>query len=230
MNLETETLSRVFFVGRREGEVVVKLFKNLPAEDLKLTAPSVKFKFRWGDGLKIGGTFGGAVISPIVKLIAGAAGGLFVVFLLVFGFVVGGVKSFFGLLRRRTQFMRTYAERLYFNSLANNRAALSLLVSMAEEQEVKEIVLGYFAAESLGRWATAEEIDAAAEKWLAEKFRLDVDFESDDALRKLTEKRLVEVRETPRGPEYRAAELGDALKALDEDWDNYRCFGEGKRR
>ena len=109
-----------------------------------------------------------------------------------------------------------------------------MLITGAEEQEIKEFVLGYFSALSRGGWSTELEIDETVERWLKEQFGLAVDFESSDALRKLRDKRLLEERPgvgadgSPlldgagnRILQYRVLPLDAALRALDEDWDRF---------
>ncbi len=208
------------FEPRTENqEIVLKLFKNVPLEDLKLAAPRVELAFPLFDGLKIGGGFLGTVVAASLKLFLASAITLVGFFALLTSFVVASVKSAFGLLNRRTKYWERYSSSLYYQTLASNRAAISLLVSMAEEQETKELVLGYFAATFRADWATEREIDDAAERWLAEKFGLLADFDVKDALRKLHEKRLLERRVDDGVERFRAVALDEALRRIADDWD-----------
>ncbi|MBR2004069.1 MAG: DUF3754 domain-containing protein [Thermoguttaceae bacterium] len=203
----------------REQEIVVKLFKNVPLEDLKIAAPRVELAFPLFDGIKIGGGFLGTVVAASLKLFLASAITLVGFLVLLASFATASLKSAFGFLNRRTKYWERYSSSLYFQTLASNRAALALLVAMAEEQETKELLLGYFVASRLfDDWATERELDAAAERWLAENFKLDVDFESSDALRKLLEKRLVERRVDADAERFRAVSLDEALRRLEADW------------
>jgi len=203
----------------REQEIVVKLFKNVPLEDLKLAAPRVELAFPLFDGIKIGGGFLGTVVAASLKLFLASAITLVGFLVLLASFATASLKSAFGFLNRRTKYLERYSSSLYFQTLASNRAALALLVAMAEEQETKELLLGYFAASRLlGDWATERELDDVAERWLAEKFNLNVDFESSNALRKLLEKRLVERRVDADAERFRAVPLDEALRRLEADW------------
>jgi hypothetical protein len=206
--------------GVVDEKIVLKLFKNLLLEDLKQASPRVELKFPLFDGIKIGGGFAGASGIAVVKALFGFTGSvlLFVTCLLPI-FLLYMLKSAFGFINRRTSYLQQYSSSLYFQTLASNRAAISLLVSLAEDQEVKEIVLGYFAASKFATWTPEKPIDLVAETWLADKFGVDVDFESDDAIRKLLEKRLIERRENENGElEYRAVSLDEALRRLEVDW------------
>ena len=70
-----------------------------------------------------------------------------------------------------------------------------------------------------------KEIDEAAEAFLKEEFGVDVDFEAPDALRKLLENEVLEVREDNDAGEtvkrYRAIPLEQALETIDRRWDNF---------
>ncbi len=241
VTVESEMLSRVCVLARMREEaengvvdekIVLKLFKNLLLEDLKQASPRVELKFPLFDGIKIGGGFAGASGIAILKTLSGSslvssagsivsflATSLLSLALLLPLFLLYMLKSAFGFINRRTSYLQQYSSSLYFQTLASNRAAISLLVSLAEDQEVKEIVLGYFAASKFATWTPEKPIDLVAETWLADKFGVDVDFESDDAIRKLLEKRLIERRENENGElEYRAVSLDEALRRLEVDW------------
>ncbi len=200
-------------------EIVLKLFKNVPLEDLKLAAPRVELAFPLFDGLKIGGGFLGTIVAASLKLFLASAITLFGFFVLLFSFATASIKSALGLLNRRTKYLERYSSSLYYQTLASNRAAISLLVSTAEEQATKELILGYFAASFCDGWATEREIDDAAERWLAAHFGIVADFDSQDALAKLREKRLLERRVDADAERFRAVSLDEALRRIADDWD-----------
>ncbi len=212
-----------------EREIVLKLFKNVALEDLKLIAPSVELSFPIFDGIKIGGSFVGGLATASAKLFLAATITLVGFVVALFGFALATIKSAFGFLNRRTAYMQKYSKVLYFKNLASNRAAISLLVQMAEDQEIKEFELGYFAARTAQKanesgWATEREIDAAAERWIAENFGIAVDFEGTDALEKLVEKGIAETKIDGERRLYRVLELDAALRKLDADWDAFYRF------
>lgn len=208
-----------FETPTEKQEIVLKLFKNVPLEDLKLAAPRVELAFPLFDGLKIGGSFLGTIVAASLKLFLASAITLFGFFVLLFSFATASIKSAFGLLNRRTKYWERYSSSLYYQTLASNRAAISLLVSMAEDQATKELILGYFAASSRDGWATEREIDDAAERWLVENFGIVADFDAKDALDKLLEKRLLERRVDADAERFRAVSLDDALRRIADDWD-----------
>ena len=69
---------------------------------------------------------------------------------------------------------------------------------------------------------TEEELDDRIEQWLRDRFGLELDFEVDDALRKLQDKRLL----TRDGERLTVLPLDEALVRLDELWDNIFTYNE----
>ncbi len=206
--------------------VIVKLFKDVPLEDLKMVAPKIKMRFQPFDLVKIWGGFAAGSGSAIAKFIIGAAFNIVACCLFMFGFLLLMIRNLFKFINRRTAYLQKYAYQLYYHTLASNFAAVNALVTEAEEQEIKEFVLGYFAALIRNGWATEREIDEEAEAFLKREFGLDVDFESSDALRKLREKKMLEEREYADEEgnvvvQYRVKPLDDALAELDKQWDRF---------
>lgn len=210
--------------GEIDDVVIVKMFKNIALEDLKMVTPRVSIIWRAGDIVKIGGTFAVGSGSAIVKFIVAAAFNLVACLVFFVGFVLLSVRNALKLFNKRTAYLQRHATQLYGKSLASNFAAANMLVTSADEQEVKEFFIGYFMALERGDWATEEEIDSDAEAFLKDEFGVDVDFESSDSLRKLREKGLLEEREDTIDGEtvkrYRVLALDKALEKLDFLWDN----------
>ncbi len=174
--------------GASSDFVYVKLFRDLPEHDVQILFPNREVRFRPFDKLKFGVTAGGgtafglfsttgklaAATSPFA--VAGAMAGLVAL-------VARQVTSFFN---HRTRYMAELAQKLFFHNLANNRAALALMLDRAEEEEFKEDL---FAIAALaGRTVDGTGIaaaKAAVERDLLSTHRAAVDFEIDDALARL---------------------------------------------
>jgi len=126
---------------------------------------------------------------------------------------------------------------------------LTRLVDAAEAEESKELLLAYFILYvERDRDYTVEELDRRVEAWLRARFDVDVDFEVDDAVRKLIEKDLIAERVVEPAPVAPARggsaaegssnespaprrilkvyDLPSSLRRLDEWWDNF-FVGEG---
>jgi hypothetical protein len=86
---------------------------------------------------------------------------------------------------------------------------------MAEEQECKEAFLAYHFILSATQPATQAALDREIEQWLRTTFDIRIDFEVDDAVRKL--ERLGLLRRT--GENLTVLPLDDALARIDTLWD-----------
>lgn len=118
------------------------------------------------------------------------------------------------------RYQKQLADTVYFRNLANNAGVLDLLVGAGEEQDAKEAFLAYWALRRAGRALAKAEIDAAAEAFLRDRFKLEIDFEIQDALAKLERLGLV----TREGDAYAAVAPADALARLDAAWDGLFNF------
>jgi hypothetical protein len=155
-------------------------------------------------------------VSPVVLIIVAV------------GFVGAFFKGIFSFLTSKTKYMQTLSSSLYHKNLANNVSALTRLVDAAEAEETKELLLAYYILYSEKEHDyTMHELDERVEAWLHEHFNLPhIDFEVDDAVRKLTEKDLIEVRDQPAEDGttrqvLKAYDLPTALHRLDHWWDVY---------
>lgn len=219
-------------VGKAKGTerdiVLMKLFKDIVLEDLEMTSPEIRVQMKLFDKLKVGGTVAGGLATPIIKLFTAAIVSPVVLVIVGVGFLGAFFKGVFSFLTSKTKYMQTLSSSLYHKSLANNVSALTRLVDAAEAEEVKELLLAYYILYSeRDRDYTMDELDARVEAWLHEHFDLPhVDFEVDDAVRKLIDKDLIEVREQPDDvgltrQVLKACDLSTALDRLDQWWDDY---------
>lgn len=215
----------VFIPEEQAGTIIAKQFRDVPIEYLKIVAPEVKLYLPLFDKFKVGGTFFAGFGTAILKLIYAAAFSFVVFIVLLVGIILAFLKGIFGFLNSRTKCMKKFSENLYHKSLSNNVAAVNMLLDQAETQEVKEALLAYYILYiHRDRNLTMKEMDDYAEAELLEAFNFDIDFEEDDALRKLIEKQLVTVLpgETEETTRYQILlPIKSALQQLDSIWDNY---------
>ena len=137
---------------RREIDVkpvYIKLFKNIPQQDIDMLLPATRFRLTLLDrGKIILPTLSGIAIA-VYKIVQGAllvafAGlyGVLAVLGLVGGTVGYGVKSFLGYLRTKEKYQLSLTRSLYFQNLDNNAGVLYRLLDEAEEQECLEADAG----------------------------------------------------------------------------------------
>src|SRR5258706_4212516 len=108
--------------------------------------------------------------------------------------VSAGVNSFFGFHRAKTKHLSAMINKLYYLTLANNASVLTRMIDSAEDEEYKEAMLAYF---FLWRSAkdptplTEPELDVRIEKYLTKKTGVEINFEVNDALDKLLDRKSV---------------------------------------
>lgn len=207
--------------------VYIKLFKNIPRQDIDMLLPATRFRLTMLDrGKIILPTLSGIAIA-VYKIVQGAllvavAGlyGILAVLGLVGGTVGYGVKSFLGYLRTKEKYQLSLTRSLYFQNLDNNAGVFYRLLDEAEEQESLEAILAYAllsrCADSEG-W-TQHRLDREAEAYLRELLGIAVDFEVSDALAKLA--RLGCATKTAGG-HWHAVPIAAALSQLDRRWDGF---------
>jgi hypothetical protein len=168
--------------------VYLKLFKNMPRSDVEMIFPNTRVKFRLFDKIKFGVTAGGGlgmgVFGTATKVaaasnpytLAGAALGL--------GSVA--VRQASNFVAQRNRYMVVMAQNLYFHAMADNRGVMTLLADRAAEEDVKEEILLYSVlAKEQVNIRDLGAVDEAIEKYLGKTFVIDVDFDVEDALRRL---------------------------------------------
>ena len=221
------------------GSTIIKLFRNVPKNDMEMLFPNTEVRMKPIDKLLIGvPTAVGGIFMLVTKL--GAT------LLLVFSVIafwlglqdqpatldqptliallvgLGGLggflwRQFSKYKNRKIQFMKQLAENLYFKNLDNNAGVFHHLIDAAEEEECKETILAYYHLLISNKPLSAVDLDKKIESWFSEKYQCSLDFEMQDALEKLL--RLQLIRETEG--KYQAKSLSDSNKQLDSLWDGY---------
>lgn len=219
----------------RPGAVYLKLFRDIPIADLRSLYPNARVVMGLQDQLILGvpAVVGGV---PILINIIPALSVLLVVlgaYLGISGTVeedavkqalaaLSGLGALAGFMmrqwvkyeRQKLKYQKQVSDNAYFNMVNTNAGFFDALIGASEDSEVKEACLAYaFLRLAEGPLSEAE-LDARIERWLAETFRINVDFEIDDALRKL--RRLELIDEDARG--LRAVPLDDALARAEAAW------------
>ena len=172
-----------------EGNIYLKLFKNIPRSDVEMVFPNTRVKFRLMDKLRLGVTAGGGLGMGAF----GAAGKIAVAAtnpLMAAGAVLGlgGVafRQAMNFLNQRQRYMVVMAQNLYFHAMADNRGVLIKLADRAAEEDVKEEMLLYSVlAKEKAKHSDLPAIDAAIEQYLQTSFGVSVDFDLEDALSRL---------------------------------------------
>ncbi|MGB6012905.1 MAG: TMEM143 family protein [Desulfobacterales bacterium] len=221
------------------GSTIIKLFQNVPKADLEMLFPNSEVRMKTVDKLIIGIP---AAVSGIV-LTATKLGASILLIASVISFWLGltkkevkieqqhlialalGLAMLGGFMfkqiskfkNRKIKFMKALSDNLYFKNLDNNTGVFCNLIDAAEEEEVKEALLAYFILLTEKRPVEKAELDNLIEKWLETGWNCKINFEIDDAIKKLERLELV----TREGDVLQCRPLAEAKRKLDHIWDNY---------
>ena len=227
-------LKKVFLLLRpKEGQdqtVILKLYRDVPVDNLKIIIPDASIKITIFDSFKIGATVGCGLIASALKLALAAALSWVVLLVFLFTFISSVLKGLAGFINSKTKHIGSCSQELLYQNLSNNIGTISALVTMAEEQEVKEIFLAYVELlDHPGQWQTVQEMDKEVEAWLGtldpDSQYKKINFEESDAVRKLKEKKLVDIRQEGEQERFRAVDLPTALDRLTKAWTRYTTDG-----
>jgi len=230
--------------------IFLKVFKNVPVSALETLFPDVTVRMTLLDkGLILLPLVGGilSVVNRVIPallligtIIAAVVAGRAIdwgefrnhLFPILTAFSIVGVITFkifskYKITKEKHQakLMKT----LYFHNLDNNAGVFDFLVQEAEEEECKEALLAYYflltERNANGEPFTEEELDRRIEQWMEERFGMTLNFEVDDALRKLEEKKLL----VKDGDRYRVPPIDETLIRLDELWDGVFAYSNERK-
>lgn len=216
--------------------VYLRMFKNVPQQDVDMLLPALGIQMSWLDHSRI---VVPSVYAAAITLWRFLRNVLLLAFFGVFKtvamvvlvlFAIGfGVKSMF---TYRSQTKRRYllnmAQSLYYQNLDNNAGALLRLLEDGEQQEACEAILAYFAAavllpsrepDATDRPFTVQlpEVDRACEDLLEEATQLQVDFDVENTVRNLSQLGIMRAV----GVGWQAQPQDEALGTLDRTWDDW---------
>jgi hypothetical protein len=173
----------------KDGCIYMKLFKNIPRNDLEMVFPNTRVRFRFYDKLRLGATAGGGLTLGTV----GAAGKVALLAtnpLAAAGALVGlggiAFRQAMNFMNQKQRYMVVMAQNLYFHAMADNRGVMLKLAARAAEEDIKEEMLLYAVlTKEVCNRRDIPDIDAAIEQYLAASFGVSVDFDISDALSRL---------------------------------------------
>ncbi|HKI33947.1 MAG TPA: DUF3754 domain-containing protein [Gemmataceae bacterium] len=218
--------------------VYLKVFKDIPKQDVKMLLPGARVCLSKFDRGRIGVPLltGAGMIAwrlvgsvwqkilawgdDVVNVVLGtASGNPWLMWIVASGALGYGYQSYYGYQQLKKSYHLSLTESLYYQNLDSNAGVLTRLLDEAEEQEAREIILAYY---FLWRYAgeegwTSASLDDYVETYLEGRTGLKVDFEIGDAIAKLERMHVVK----KAGDRYSAVPIEKALEMLDWTWDNY---------
>jgi len=202
-----------------EEHIFLKLFKNLPRSDLAMLFPNQQVRLKLFDKIRLAVTGGGGTIFGIIKIITAAVINPIALIASVIGLIGIIVRQIIGIFTQRTKYMMTLSRNLYFHTLDNNFGVINNLVDVAEEEEAKEAILAYyFLYTQADKNHTQQTLDREIEKYIKDKYQVDIDFEVSDGIRKLREEGILIEQETGI---LKVVDLKQACVCMDDKWDHF---------
>jgi hypothetical protein len=209
--------------------VFLKLFKDIPQMDIEMLLPGTRIKMPLLERFKLGGSLtsslgyvGWKLSTMSLTALSGALTlGTTAAFLTLYtplALILGyGYKTWYSFQVSKQTYSLQLTQSLYYQNLDNNGGVMYRLLDEAEEQETRESLLAYFYLWRYGgdRGWTAAELDQYIEIDLERRLDLGLDFEIEDALRKLEKAGLVTATEG----RYGALPIENAQQRLDKLWE-----------
>jgi hypothetical protein len=199
--------------------VYIKLFKNMPRSDVEMIFPNTKVKFRMFDKIKFGVTASSGVGAGVVATASKIAIATNPVTLVMALAGLGGVaaRQASNFVNQRNRYMIVMARNLYFHSMADNRGVVALLADRAAEEDIKEEMLLYgVLARKRVNARDIKAVDHDIEQYLSDTFGIKVNFDVEDALKRLMQDGIV--TELADGT-LRALPPREAALHIDKLWD-----------
>ena len=243
------------------GLMYLYMYKNIPRYDLELLFPNVQLRMNLIDRLMFVVPALGAGVMVLFKALPNLLLVVALILFLTLGpswlelttikedqvkdftpilfaffslsAALGGFafKQYSGYQTRRMKFMKDVTDTLFFKSLATNSSVFHTVIDSAEEEEAKEVILVYYHLLTSCIGCDPIELDAAIEKWLAEKGAPAVDFDMEVVMRHMQDVRAtmciddgttpceVALLEVEENGDCRVLSLWDAKRLLDKLWD-----------
>lgn len=202
-------------------KIYLKIFRNVPKQDLELIFPNCKVRMSLSDKLKIllPLIFGLGVVSIQLLNVWGNISP-FILGGLAFAFVGYAIKSYISYKNTILEYAKTLAQGLYFKILGDGYSVIHHLAHAAVEEDTEEALLGYYFLLK-NKNLTSSELDDLVENWF-EKHGIKLDFEVKDSLQKLERLKLA----FQKNNLWNVVSLNKSLAQLDQIWDNYFLYSK----
>jgi hypothetical protein len=189
VNVWLPVFHRLVVVGRLTDDphVLLKMFKDIPEEDVEALLPHAEVSMSWLDRCFMLSGSAGALGPAALKVVAGGLAALTTaVWTLTIGLGLFVWRTFHGYRRTRLRRDSQRTRHLYYQNLSNNAGTIYTLSSLIAQEEMKEAVLAYFlCATAVLPIRHEADLCERARVLLREQFGVDVDFDAPDAVETL---------------------------------------------
>lgn len=208
--------SRLAVVARLKCDphVQIRLFKDIPEEDVEALLPHAEIAMTWLDRMVMLSGGVSKAGSTIARVLTATMFITQIMTLVALALPVILWRMFSGYRNARIARDSQRTRHLYYQSLANNAAAIHSLVSLIEQEEVKEVLLVY-ATCLLAQTDIADDDDLQRRivAWIERRFGATIDFDIRDGLESMGRLKL-----WSDAGRYRVIPPADAARRLAEHW------------
>ncbi|KAL6139361.1 hypothetical protein ACLB2K_057666 [Fragaria x ananassa] len=190
--IQEPTFDRIIVVYRQattvedrpERGIHIKHFKSIPMADLEIVLPEKK-----NPGLKpmdwLSFIASAAVgLVAVVTSIETSKVDLWVVFAILSTVIGYCAKTYFSFQQNLAQYQNLITQSMYEKQLDSGRGTLLHLCDDVIQQEVKEVIVCFYMLMEQGK-STLTDLDRWCEDLIKEQFNDDINFDVDDAVKKL---------------------------------------------
>lgn len=204
----------------------IKQFKDIPANDIEALLPHAEVRMSLIDQLKVVGGGAGVLGSTAAKaanIVKIALIWSKLLWVIIFGGIILTVRALSGYRSARIYRDSLRTQHLYYQNLGNNVSVIHALVSSVAQEEAKEAMLVYAAchhAEIEGETiASADELKTRVERYLRERFYVNVQFDIEDAMESMARLDL-----WGDASSFRVRTIDDAIAELESHWREARSI------
>jgi len=179
----------------RAQSLHLRMFKNIPKQDIDMLLPGTRIRISGVDRFKIILPSLGGFLMSIRKiaqyalLFAAIALNWTVILVgLVLGYLVKSVLSYF---QTKNRYQLNLTRNLYFQKLDTNAGVAYRMIQQSHRQSSVEMVIAYYAILSSGRPISTRRLRRRCERMIREAVDVEVDFQVERALQRLTEMQAV---------------------------------------
>jgi len=171
----------------------LRMFKNIPKQDIDMLLPGTKVKFSWIDHLRnivpsLGGI--GLTLFKIARIGFFVAAITFSIAAVLIGLCVAlisyMIRSVMNHVNAKNRYMLNLTRSLYYQKLDSNAGVACRLLEEAETQRHRELILAYYAIWSAGEPLSRRRLRRRGERMVRELVDVEIAFRSDAAIETLS--------------------------------------------
>lgn len=170
--------------------VYLKLFKEIPLDEVEALLPHAEVQMTLLDRLKLvggGATVAGSTATKVLSMISAVIQWTKLLWVLLFA---GAIIAFRAITGYRTTRMKRDWQRtrhLYYQNLDNNVGVIHTLLAMIAQEDVKEALLVYMTCHAAREpIRDGQDLARRIEHYLRDRFHADVNFDLPDAVQTVT--------------------------------------------